>query len=86
MLLEDYDEYSAIKRLIWEMKCTEGWKFAMNQEEVMNVTNYSNVFLFEILKAWNYSLNNIVESKYEWNFLLAMNKWGPIESPIKSLV
>jgi hypothetical protein len=47
------------------MKCTEGWKFAMNKKEVMKVTNYFTVFLFENVKAWNYSLSNIVESKYE---------------------
>jgi len=47
------------------MKCTEGWKFVVNRKEVIRVLDCFSVFLFEILNAWNYSLNNIVEGKYE---------------------
>jgi len=68
------------------MKCTEGWKFVVNRKEVIRVLDCFSVFLFEILNAWNYSLNNIVEGKYEWNFFLARNQWGLVKSSIKSLV
>jgi hypothetical protein len=61
---EDYDEYNATKRLISDMRYTEGWKFVVKQKEAMRITDCFNVF-FEILNAWNFTLNNIVENKYD---------------------
>jgi hypothetical protein len=41
---EDYDEYNATKRLISDMRCTEGWKFAMKQKKTMRITDCFSVF------------------------------------------